>query len=450
MYYSYYNSSPTPTLPPPPPKDPWDGEEEPQKQPRRKRSGAAVVAIFLAFLLLIAAGTTALAVLNGRITGPELPAIADLLPDLPQSSYDPGDSFGNYDDDYGYGFGDNFPSKENETAETTVDRYPAGDTLDLPLEGVPLSGELTFQNIYTKVLPSIVGIRAYGPTRAATGTGVVLTADGYIITNFHVIEGSSDVEILLQDGYLYDALLVGGDRANDLAVLKINVSGLTPAEFGDSDLLQVGDPTLAIGNPLGEELKNTMTDGIISAINRDVNMDGVTMTLIQTTAALNPGNSGGALINIYGQVVGITNMKMMSDYDTIEGLGFAIPSATVQSVATQLVAHGKLLGRPTLGVTVQNMPEALWSQYDLPDDFEGGVLVVAVQKGSGAHESGVKVGDIIVEADGQSIRSVDDLLAAKDGLGVGDKLKMKLWRATRYRTVTVTLVDQYELDNVKE
>lgn len=447
MYYSYYNSTPTPTLPPVPSKDPWDGEEEPQKKPRRKRGGAV---LFIVFLLLIAAGTTALAVLNGRIAGPELPAIADLLPDLPHSSHDPGDSFGNYGDDYGFGYGDDFSDEDDPPAETTVGRYPAGDTLDLPLKGAPLSGELSFQKIYTKVLPSIVGIRAYGPTRGATGTGVVLTSDGYIITNFHVIEGSSDVEILLQDGYLYSALLVGGDRANDLAVLKINVTGLTPAEFGDSDLLQVGDPTLAIGNPLGEELKNTMTDGIVSAINRDVNMDGVTMTLIQTTAALNPGNSGGALINIYGQVVGITNMKMMSDYDTIEGLGFAIPSVTVQSVATQLVAHGKLLGRPTLGVTVQNMPEAIWPQYDLPDDFEGGVLVVAVQPGSDAYKGGIQAGDIIVEAGGKSIRSIDDLLDAKTGLAVGDTLRMKLWRPNRYRVVLVTLVDQYELDNISE
>lgn len=445
MYYGYYNS-PTPTLPPP--------EEAPQPSPAPRepdrRGRRAVSAVFFAlFLLLIAAGTTAAALLGGRFSDPDLPASGGLpsgewpgiFDSLPTPSSDPSDDFWDWDYD------DPAPTP---VPPTTVDRYPAGADLELPLKGVPASGELTFQAIYTKLLPSIVGIRSYSDRGGATGTGVVLTADGYIVTNFHVIEGAGRVEVLLQDDCLYNARLVGGDRTNDLAVLKVEVTGLTPAEFGDSDLLQVGDATLALGNPLGEELKNTMTDGIVSAINRDVNHDGVTMTLIQTTAALNPGNSGGALVNIYGQVVGITNMKMMSDYDTIEGLGFAIPSVTVRSVVRQLAAHGKLTGRPTLGVTVQNFPRELWSGYDLPTNFSGGILVVGVQPGSDAYRSGILADDILLSANGHALAEIDDLVAVKAALSVGDSIRFELLRSGHIRSITVRLIDQYELDNIKE
>lgn len=445
MYHNYYSS--TPTLTPPPPEETPQGSPAPARLSTRRRRLAAA-ALFVSFLLLIAAGTAALFLLAGRLSDVEFPGLPvddpALFDPLPSSTLDPSDGFWNWDSDYDYS------PYSTQPPATTVERYPAGDELKLPLKGVPASGAMTYQAIYTKLLPSIVGIRAYSSRGGSTGTGVVLTADGYIVTNFHVIEGASRVEVLLQDDYLYNARLVGGDRANDLAVLKVNVTGLTPAEFGDSDLLQVGDATLALGNPLGEELKNTMTDGIVSAINRDVNNDGVTMTLIQTTAALNPGNSGGALVNIYGQVIGITNMKMMSDYDTIEGLGFAIPSVTVQSVAIRLVADGKLTGRPTLGVTVQNFPQELWDGYDLPRNFTGGLLVVGVQPGSDAYQSGIREDDILLSANGHPLAEIDDLVAVKATLSVGDSIRFQLLRSGRIRSVTVRLMDQYELDNIQE
>ena len=227
--------------------------------------------------------------------------------------------------------------------------------------------------------------------------------------------------------------------------------GFYPAEFGDSSLLRVGDVALAIGNPLGEELAGTMTDGIISAINRDVNVDGITMTLLQTTAALNSGNSGGALINQYGQVVGITNMKMSSQYTeaTIEGLGFAIPTVTVKDVVEELIERGYIGGRPTLGITVQTLPETDWSSYDLPEDFTGGILVVEVQRNSDAWESGVRAGDIIVSGNGEPIAENDDLLYIRDGLGVGDVITLGVWRSGEYLEFDVGLIEQYVLDNIR-
>lgn len=203
---------------------------------------------------------------------------------------------------------------------TTVERAPLGDGTTLELFPLPEGEPLRFQEIYQANLSCIVSVRGTKGSSMSLGTGVIMSENGYIITNSHVIEGCSAVDVVLWDERVYPALLVGRDEQTDLAVLKVECTGLSPADFGDSGLLRVGDVALAIGNPLGEDLRGTMTDGIISALNRDVNVDGRTMSLIQTTAALNSGNSGGALINEYGQVIGITNLKMQSYYDTVEGL----------------------------------------------------------------------------------------------------------------------------------
>ena len=413
------------TVPPP------GGEDRPLR--RRENRG---ILVFCAAILLIAAGLITLVAVYGLSPTLELPDASD--------SFSSGDGF-----DFNFDF--TLPDQSSGTSETTIERAPLGADVELTLEPVPDGEELTYQEIYEKVLPSVVGIRALGPSGGATGTGVVLSEDGYIITNFHVIEGASTAAVVLQDGGVYEALLVGGDAANDLAVLKIDVEGLTPAEFGDSSLLRVGDVALAIGNPLGEELAGTMTDGIVSAINRDVNVDGISMTLIQTTAALNSGNSGGALINIYGQVVGITNMKMSSRYSeaTVEGLGFAIPTVTVKAVVEELIGQGFVAGRPTLGITVQTPALDGWSAYTLPDDFEGGILVVEVQPGSDAYEKGVQAGDIIVEANGTPIRENNDLLEVKNALEVGDTVTLRIWREDHYLEIDVELIEQYELDNIK-
>ena len=193
-------------------------------------------------------------------------------------------------------------------------------------------GGMALQSIYEKCIPSTVSILCTMPRGSATGSGVVLSSDGYVITNYHVVEGAAAVSVLFTDGRELPARMVGGDKLSDLAVLLVDAQDLTPAEFGDSDSLRVGDTVVAIGDPLGVELRGTMTDGIVSAINRNLTTDGRTLTLIQTNAALNSGNSGGPLINCYGQVIGINTMKI-GDYVSsagVEGLGFAIPSTTVK------------------------------------------------------------------------------------------------------------------------
>ena len=338
-----------------------------------------------------------------------------------------------------YDWGDTWDWEDEETGETTVERAPLGDDVTLTLMPQPQTQAHTLQTIYQENIQSIVSIWGDAGTSYSFGTGVVLSADGYIITNTHVIEGCSSVEVVLQDDSSYEALLVGMDVPTDLAVLKIDAQNLHPAVFGNSDELQVGDTVVAIGNPLGQELRGTMTDGIISAINRDVDVDGYSMVLIQTTAALNSGNSGGALINEYGQVVGITNMKMSAYDDTVEGLGFAIPTTTVKTVVDDLIHQGYVSGEPSIGITCYTVTEEMAEEYDLPL----GVYVKSVQQDSDAKKQGVFPGDVIVEANGQSITTIEELLALKEGMEAGDVIHFRLWRSGGYLERDVTLMEQY-------
>ena len=317
--------------------------------------------------------------------------------------------------------------------DTTAPRAPTGDGTVMTL--APLEGEaLTAQGIYRKVNPSVVGVRAIQTTGASLGTGVILSSDGYIVTNAHVISGGRTLQVVYDSGAWQEALLVGYDADTDLAVLKVEAADLPAAVFGDSSQLQVGDTAYAIGNPLGEELRGTLTNGIISAIDRAVDMDGTEMTLIQTTAALNPGNSGGALINDRGQVVGITNMKMMSSYNTIEGLGFAIPTVSAKAVVDQIIEKGFYEGPGMLGVTVQDPP------YD--GDGPLGAYVVSVIPGCDAEKQGIKAGDVILSAGANVVTGVDGLLAAKEGISPGETLSLKVWRDGDIVTVTVTLMSE--------
>ena len=332
------------------------------------------------------------------------------------------------------------PWQEDEKrGETTVERAPLGDEVTVTLNSQPQSEPHPLQTIYEENIQSIVSIWGDAGTSYSYGTGVVLSADGYIITNAHVIEGCSQVEVVLQDDRILDALLVGMDLPTDLAVLKVEGEDLQPAVFGDSDQLRVGDPAVAIGNPLGQELRGTMTDGIISAINRDVDVDGYSMVLIQTTAALNSGNSGGALINQYGQVVGITNMKMYAYDDTVEGLGFAIPTTTVKTVVEDLIRQGYVSGEPTIGITCYTVTGEMMEVYGMP----AGVCVKSVQEDSDARTQGIFPGDVIVEANGQAVTTIEELLALKEGMAVGDVISFRLWREGAYLEREVTLTEQY-------
>ena len=326
---------------------------------------------------------------------------------------------------------------------TTVERAPLGDGTTLELFPLPEGEPLRFQEIYQANLSCIVSVRGTKGSSMSLGTGVIMSENGYIITNSHVIEGCSAVDVVLWDERVYPALLVGRDEQTDLAVLKVECTGLSPADFGDSGLLRVGDVALAIGNPLGEDLRGTMTDGILSAINRDMEVEGRQMTLLQTTAALNTGNSGGALINDMGQVIGITNMKLMAYYDTVEGLGFAIPTATVKAVVDTLIETGVVTGRPTIGITAYTLTQAMAEAEGLPQ----GVCIKSVQAGSDAWRQGLRAGDVIVEANGVSIRTMDELQALKNGMQVGEVLSLRYCRENGWHTADVTLVDQYTLED---
>ena len=312
--------------------------------------------------------------------------------------------------------------QEEISGEITIPAWPTGQGVKLPVLREH-DRALTAQEIYRLVNPSVVTVMAYlGDVGMSVGTGVVFTSDGYLLTNYHVVEGSWQCVVALDTGYSYEANYVAGDQENDLAVLKIvGAEELPAAEFGDSDLLTVGDKVYAIGNPLGVELRGTLTDGIVSAINRDVWVDGRTMTLIQTNAALNSGNSGGPLINEYGQAVGINVIKMSSAYSSVEGLGFAIPSASMGRLVNDLLEYGEVQPEPVLGVMVNQIGEQL--EEDL-----WGLEVVDVTAGAPAEKAGIRTGDFIIAANGEALYSSRDLLRVRRQYYVGDQLPLTLWR----------------------
>lgn len=347
------------------------------------------------------------------------------------------------------------PDQTQEQPQTADTQMPAADenaVLNLQASApstenyaTDQEGALSLQAIYQKVIPSVASISCVQQNGTDMGTGIVMTDDGYVITNYHVIENAQQIYVLLGEDDQYQASLVGGDETTDLAVLKINATGLTAAEFGDSDKLRVGDLVVAIGDPLGTELRGTMTDGIVSAINRDLNLSGRQMTLLQTNAALNSGNSGGPLINCYGQVIGITTMKM-SNYSstsaTVEGLGFAIPISSAKPIIDELIERGYVSGRPAIGIQGQTLDLRAQFFYNLPS----GVIVTSVLKDSNAAERGIAIDDVIVAADGVEVYSLEDLVAAKEGKSTGDTIKLTIYRGGGYYNVDIELMDQVTAD----
>ena len=332
------------------------------------------------------------------------------------------------DEDYSY----HQPGYDQEELDTTPPSIPRAETgAGVTVELRPDTGEaLTYTQIYDKNLPSMVSIQAEDAKTYSTGTGVVLTSDGYIITNAHVVAGADKVQVACSDNRVLDAALVGFDANEDLAVLKVEATDLTPAEFGDSFALRCGDPVAAIGDPLG--YRSTITDGIVSALDRDVDVDGVSMVLIQTSAAINMGNSGGALINQYGQVVGITTVKIVTDDGSAEALGFAIPSRRVKYVADTLIA-GKTVRRGIFGFTVLTRPAQ-----------GGGLTLDSVDRSSDAYAQGLRAGDVLTAANGQSLSAVEDLVRLKQSLGAGDTVSLTYVRDGQSCTVSVALIDPDE------
>ena len=316
------------------------------------------------------------------------------------------------------------------TGDATLDLNPVPGTVD----NVPQAGGLGLQEIYAKNIPSVVSITCTGDDGSSSGTGVVLSEDGYLVTNAHVVEDAAAIRVLLTDGRTFDAHLVGADSVSDLAVLYVEASDLIPAEFGDSSKMQVGDAVAAIGDPLGVELRGTMTDGIVSAINRDLNTNGRTMTLIQTNAALNSGNSGGPLINCFGQVIGINTLKIgaFSDEAGVEGLGFAIPSVTVKEIVDQLIRQGYVSGRPALPF------EGEWVSL-FNQQFRRLPAGLYITNAPG--ESEIRAKDILLQIDGVRVTNEEELNAVLYAHAVGDTVQLTLYRNGKQYTAPVTLTE---------
>ena len=318
---------------------------------------------------------------------------------------------------------------------------PEGATLDLQeIPGREAEEGLSLQQIYEQNIPSVVSITAEGTRTTATGTGVVLSEKGYLVTNYHVIEGAQSLRVKLTDERELTAKVVGSDPVSDLAVLYVAAENLVPAQFGDSDNLRVGDMVVAIGDPLGVELRGTMTDGIISAISRDVQVDGRSMNLIQTNAALNSGNSGGPLINSFGQVIGINTMKIgtFTDSTGVEGLGFAIPSATVQEVVNQLITQGYVSGRPWLGIQGESFSSYYRRFYQLPQ----GVYITEVEAGSPAQTAGLMRGDIITRADDSPVSDMETLNSLLYTHSAGDTMLLTVYRGGHQGNMEITLTEK--------
>ena len=269
---------------------------------------------------------------------------------------------------------------------------------------------------------------------SGAGSGVILTQDGYIVTNHHVIEDANSITVRTRSGDEYNASLVGSDEQSDLAVLKIDASGLTPAVLGDSTTLEVGDLAIAIGNPLGE-LGGSVTSGIISALDREMTIDGQTMTLLQTDAAVNPGNSGGGLFNANGDLIGIVNAK--SSGENVEGIGFAIPISTATDIIDELIANGEVTSRPTLGVSLYNVEDEMTASQLGVDST--GVYIVQIVDGGAADNAGLRSGDRIVSVDGSEVSSASDVRAALNKHKIGESISITVERNVQTRDFDVAL-----------
>ncbi len=315
------------------------------------------------------------------------------------------------------------------------------------------AASLSVTEIAKKVGPSCVGVinkakvqpqRYYDPfsgryyyyqssdelVEQGSGSGIIISSDGYIVTNQHVIAEATEITVILNTGKEYTATLVGADEKSDLAVLKINESGLTAATLGDSSKVQVGDLAVAIGNPLGQELQGSVTAGVISAVNRKMTVDNRSYNLLQTDAAINPGNSGGALVNNRGEVIGINSIKMSQT--GVEGIGFAIATAEAKPIIDDLMNEGYVSGRSLIGITVT--------------ESSNGLTVYSVSDGSGAQKAGIKQGDLIVKADGKVVKTGEELNDIRDAKKPGEYVTLTVIRNGELVEIKVKLMEDKPSD----
>lgn len=301
-------------------------------------------------------------------------------------------------------------------------------------------------NVVSRIRPSVVEITTEVVSSGnslfqqyiseGAGSGVILTEDGYIVTNDHVIADAASITVKTYDGQEFPATLVGTDPATDIAVIKVEADNLVPAEIGSSDDIEVGEPAIAVGNPLGS-LGGTVTTGVISAVGREITIENETMTLLQTDAAINPGNSGGGLFDVDGKLIGVVNAKQSAS--GIEGLGFAIPITDVEPIIEDLKTNGQVTSRPYLNVSLQDIPADSYYMSGSREPLEAGVYIVQVVPGGAAQKAGLEVGDRIVSFDGESVESVSSLKNDLRRHAIGDEVEIVIDRQGQEETLHITL-----------
>ena len=341
----------------------------------------------------------------------------------------------------GYGGASLANSGSNEAAIQESGRKPA----TVQIKTVNGLTKMDPNEVYASTVNSTVSINCsatstnvFGQTTqsASSGSGFIITQDGYVVTNHHVVAGASSIKVTLYNGDTYDAALIGSDSDYDVAVLKIDATGLQPVTLGKSSDVNVGDTVLAIGNPLGE-LTFSMSQGIVSCCDRAINVDGTPFNMIQVDASINPGNSGGPLMNLYGEVVGIVSAKYSSYSNTaVEGLGFAIPIGDVQAIIKDIMENGQITDKPAFGITAGTMTRQMAAQYQI--DQTSGVFVYSVNKGGAGEKAGLQMGDVITKVDGTDISSMEDLTAVKKNHRAGDTVTVTYYRGGESHTTQLT------------
>ena len=416
-------------VPPEPPKPPKPPQKPPQKRKKRRRKPPELRTLLLALIILVVAAMVCGAILLGHYTGGS--------PTGKQKD----SGFSDRSDAAGGDDAWNYASEDKEKQET-LPAYTGDRTgVTLTLNSTIGKKTLSYQELYQQCLPTTVSIAVENRDGSGSGSGVVLTQDGYIITCAHVIDDQASAEVTTNDGKTYPAQLVGSDAQTDLALLKIDATGLTPAQFGKTEELQVGEEALAIGDPLGATFHGTLTNGILSGINRDVTLNGYSMTLLQTTAALNSGNSGGPLMNLYGQVIGISSAKIVSEQ--YEGMGFAIPITGAKSIIDDLLAGGYVQGRVRFGIKGTAITQMQAAMYDVPQGF----MISEIDEDSCFSGTDVQAYDIITAIDDTETKSLEELANALLNYKPGDTAEIYLFRPNESGvggeefTVTVTLLE---------
>lgn len=330
----------------------------------------------------------------------------------------------------------------NDSQETDSAQFSDDSSFSMEIRKKPENSDGGFvvkdvSDVVQKVRPSVVGVitesfQTY--STSSTGSGIILSEDGYIVTNNHVVEGGDSIAVTLDDGETYAAELIGTDVKSDIAVLKIDAQNLPAAEFGDSSQVEVGEAAIAIGNPLG--LSGTVTAGIISAVDREIQVGSSNMVLLQTDASINPGNSGGALLNEYGQVIGVNSAKISSEDS--EGLGFAIPSNTVGPIVEELIDKGYVSGRPLTGISGRNVSALAAAFYNIPQ----GILVDQVAPESDAAAKGLTAGDVIIGVDDIRVENISDACTLRDEHKAGDTMKLTFYRQGSTHEINIQLMEE--------